>query len=450
MKQLLFLLLLFSVKSFSQSIDLGNIDLVKRTHFVEDTRELYVFYEDSISVIDLNEIKEIRKEEHKIPKKILNGRYSILSKNGSLYFLDHSGGGVYKLENNTTKGIDRSYIHKMWFGSSMFVKNDTLFRYGGYGFWSMRNFFTYYDDFNIGWEIVSPYGSSSIPQGSSKSTVVVNNDDIYVYGGDILNPFEPKEYLVNKEVWKFDYNNREWKLLGESDMIYDNFDFDMEYRDNHIFTNIDDKNLYIVDVINNNIKTYNKSSFQYGLSDKFDSFYMDGVFYCLSLMSSKNTLRLITRNEDEFFGQLVSENQLYYNNEKIYIAIITILLILISIFSYFRIKKLNIKRNKIIVTEIEMIYKRRIIPFDVNSIKILNLFFQKNKEVFSSDIMDIVENKDLNHGHNTRVKNNLIDEINLKFKSLLGVDDDLITFQKSSLDKRIKVYILEKKYFYFK
>lgn len=75
---------------------------------------------------------------------------------------------------------------------------------------------------------------------------------------------------------------------------------------------------------------------------------------------------------------------------------------------------------------------------------------RSEREVSSSEIMTITENKAFNYAHNTRVKNNIIDEINFKFKSLLGIKDDIIGFRKSDLDKRIKVYSINRDWFYLK
>ena len=450
MKKLFLFIFLISFKSFSQSIDLGNINTIKKTHFDTDKKELYVFYKDSLSVIDLREFKEVKNTKLVNGSKVIEGGYQIVSKNGNIFFIEHVGGGVYKLENNDIIRVDNSFTHKMTYGSSIFVQNDTIFRYGGYGYWSMRNFFTYFDDSTLEWEIVSPIGSRKLPKGSRGSTLKLNNNNYYVYGGETLNPINPKEFLFNDKVWKFNIKNKSWSELGDTQIDFRKFNFSMPYNKNQVFCDTNSGNIYVVDVINNSFKTFTKTTTQFNLISTFKSQYIDGVFYCITMVRSNGTVNLVTRNEDEFFGELISEEQLYFNNEKIYYTLSIIGLLLILIFSYFQLKKWRVKRNKIIVTPKQLIYKNHIIPFDEKSIQILNLFFQSDKEILSSDLMDIVENKELNYGHNTRVKNQLIEEINLKLKSLLGIDNDLITVRKSELDKRIKVYTLNKNYFHFK
>ena len=72
------------------------------------------------------------------------------------------GGHVFEVINDTLTRIDHSFDHKMTYGSSVFQRNDTIFKFGGYGFWSSRNFFTYFDPSSKEWEFY-PTKSLLIP-----------------------------------------------------------------------------------------------------------------------------------------------------------------------------------------------------------------------------------------------------------------------------------------------
>ena len=51
--------------------------------------------------------------------------------------------------NNSLSRIDKSLDNRLLADSYIFKHNDTIFRYGGYGFWSQRDFMIYFDeDFN--------------------------------------------------------------------------------------------------------------------------------------------------------------------------------------------------------------------------------------------------------------------------------------------------------------
>jgi len=445
MKQVLFFLFIFSLNTFSQSIEIKNFESLNQIHFMED--ELYVFYKDSLSIIDLNKFKiKSTSKVNYTEENVINRTYHV-TLNSEIYFIHMEGGNVYKFENNGFTRIDKSFNHRMQNGSTIFVHNDTIFRYGGYGFWSMRNFFTYFNNQTSEWDIVSPSGSTSLPKGSQSSTVKFNENNFYVYGGLTLNLFSPKQYILNDEVWKFDTKNKSWNLLGKTNVDFTKFESDFPFKDKHIFYSNGEDKTYIVDVVNNRLKTFLKKEFQYALKT---SFYNKGIFYCIRISRSTGTFILTKRYEDDFFGELIDEEPLYYNNEKIYYSIGIIILLLFSIYLYFQVKKSNFKRNRIISENNHFVFKRKILPFDDKCIEIIKLLLQSTSEVTLNEIMEVYENKKRNYGHNTRVINGLIEEVNYKLKSTLGIERDLITSHKSSSDKRIKVYSIDKTYFFIK
>ena len=59
MKQLLFILFIISLNTFSQSIKVGNSKNINKTVVDYEKKELYVFYKDSLSIIDLVNFKKI-------------------------------------------------------------------------------------------------------------------------------------------------------------------------------------------------------------------------------------------------------------------------------------------------------------------------------------------------------------------------------------------------------
>ena len=52
--------------------------------------------------------------------------------------------------------------------------------------------------------------------------------------------------------------------------------FKIKFNDKHIFYAIDDDRLYVVDVVNNSLKTFKKKTFQYGMNT-FKSFYINEI-----------------------------------------------------------------------------------------------------------------------------------------------------------------------------
>ena len=68
------------------------------------------------------------------------------------------GGRILEFTGDSILRIDNSFEHKMQIGSLEFERNDTILRYGGYGFFENRNFFTFYDNQTNGWEVLNIKG----------------------------------------------------------------------------------------------------------------------------------------------------------------------------------------------------------------------------------------------------------------------------------------------------
>jgi len=448
MKQVLYILFIISLNTFSQSINIGDVKNIQNTQLDDDKNELYVFYKDSVSVIDLIKLQNISTSKLINPKQLILSVPTV-SINSKIYFIPNNGGIVFRLDNHKINRIDNSFNHKMQINSTIFSHNDTIYRYGGYGFWSQRNFFTFFNPSSLEWDIVSPTGSKILPNGSQDGVVNIHNDDFYVYGGLTLNKFNPLNYDVNDIVMKFNIKTKSWEKLGKTNLDLSDYGVRILFKGKQIFFSKTKDIIILVDVVNNKLETYKMTSFQNNIRP--GSFYENGVFYCLQWDNTKkNEIQLVTRNEDEFFGELISEEKFYHDNEKIYFGLGILLIILISIISFFKVKKWNSKRNRIITENGHLVYKRKILNFDDKSIRIIKLLLNSEKEIISKDIMEIMENPNLNYGHNTRVMNEMIGKINFKLKSTLGFDKDLITFKKSKIDKRIKVYSIDKSYFFIK
>ena len=107
MKQLLFILFIISLNSFSQSIEIGEHKNINKSVVDYEKKELYVFYKDSLTIIDLVKFKKISNYKiiYPVDKTTLGYPVSVKSK---IYFVDHLGGIVYLLEDNKIKRTDQA------------------------------------------------------------------------------------------------------------------------------------------------------------------------------------------------------------------------------------------------------------------------------------------------------------------------------------------------------
>lgn len=448
MKQLFIFLLLASLYSHAQQIDLGDYNTLKKVHYHEAAHELFIFKSDTLAIIDLNSPMEIKETFLQYPYENFIIEFYPISVGETIYFIELNGGKLFKLEGHQIVRKDNSFTHKMQINASNFVYRDTIYRYGGYGFWSHRNFFTYYDLPSSEWQIVSPSNSQILPEGTQSATVVANDGSFYVFGGITSDPFKPTEFYHSDKVYKYKKIDAYWTALGTSNVNLSKFAGDISFGNKRIFLNNYDNNLYVVDVIENSLKIFQKTSRQQGISTFLPTFYAKGKFYCFNLIQNqKIDLKLIVIPEEEFFGTLVRQGEFYNEGNTSYMVFWGLFIVGVTALLFYPIRTLYLARNKIKVTTNGLFYKNSKIDMDEKDIAAINLLLRSEEEVNSSELMDLIENKNQNFAHNTKVKNKLIEEINFKLKTVLGIKVDPIAYQKSKIDKRIKTYTIERKYF---
>ena len=96
-----------------------------------------------------------------------------------LYIISNGAGPVFVFENNTFKRIDNSSLQKNQFGGARFVYNNKIHIYGGYGFWSFKNFISFFDNNISQWDLL--YNESKYtPPGRWKPIYNLIDDKLYV------------------------------------------------------------------------------------------------------------------------------------------------------------------------------------------------------------------------------------------------------------------------------
>ena len=448
MKQLIFLF--FSFLSFSQSIIVKDSDKIIKTIISKEDDKVHIFYPDKISTINLNTLES--KDTVIDYKGIDIKNYVFLNSLSKNYLLDPLGGEVILLKNQTLSRIDNSFKHKMQIESSSFVYKENIYKYGGYGFWSDRNFITRFDSESKEWEIVTFSNSKTKPKGSHKSITKVIGDNLYVIGGISLNEFNPLVFESNNEIWKFDLINGVWEKLGEINILLKNsLNYIItDFKDKLIVDNQDLDVLHEIDIINNTVRSFNRTSFTRKINNYSNPmfFYKDQFYGFFKEDNSLNQITLLKRNTDEIFGNLVEEEKFYYNNSSFINSIIYVLIVLLLFTLGFMINKSRINKNKLIIKKNGYLYfNNNKINLEPLSLVVLTHFVNTKNPVFSKDIISLINKPHLDYSHKTRIMNDVLYKINYVIKVSLKTNIDPIIINKSSFDKRLKIYTINKKMF---
>ena len=457
MKQLFFFLAAASIQSTilsGASPVIKNIEGVQKILLSKHEEKLYAFYENRIASIDLNSFKTEYIFIDKNPYDLQE--YKCVSAGDQNYFLDSQGGGVLLFENDSLYRVDNSFKHRMQFNSSIFTYNGRVYKYGGYGFWSHRYFITVFDPETHEWEFVPFTKSDSYPIGRQDAIVKVIDNNLYMFGGTAMDESNGIVKYPLNDIWKFDLKNGIWTELGkitiESDGLSEFPLVDLE--ESILVCNEAEDVMLKIDLKNNKISTYGRNSFLRKIfaqskDPRFEMFYFENRFFAFFKSNNElNQIDLVSRNSDEIFGNLISQTKLYESANKHYKNLIIFFPILfLIIFIIYRIDREKVKRKKIILRKGELFFKGQRIEMEPLSIKVLNYFINSEDSVSSNEIMDWINKPQLDYSYRTRLINETLYKINYTIKNVLKIDSDTITVKKSKLDKRLKVYSIDKTLF---
>ncbi|GGD50617.1 kelch repeat-containing protein [Muriicola marianensis] len=441
----------------SQTFRIGNFHSLKATTFDKDSKDVFAIWDDSVRVFHAPAYTTSELIPMNPPQKNFAGAYHPIVIDSELHFVSKSGGMLYRLEGDSLRRIDRSFDHRMQINCTLFTRNDTIMKYGGYGFWSQRNFFTYFSRETNEWEIVSPRGSEVLPEGTQSSYQVQKGNDIYIFSGLSTDPFDPLNMNEFDEIWKFDMEGRRWEKEGKLNEDFHNHSLVVHMGDKILFDVPMEYKLVLADPIRNTLTYYEvwgetrKLFLHYSDQHIIPNFYHDGKFYLVGQIDPSPTenldLAYTVLDESEVLKKPIAEEPMYSTDEfPLEIAGGVVATLGVVLFLFFGVRRLQ-ERNKVGVYPDKIRYGGKGVAMDATSVQVLNLLLRSEGEVQSQAVMDLVENPAQSHAHNIRVKNQVVENLNFQLRTLLVLEKDLITPGKSDEDKRIKTYQIDRSYF---
>ncbi len=161
-------------KSFDNKIHLlkNNINYVfENKKWVKKTLELVPSKRDSLVVF--------------LKKGFTNINFKTINFPDKTYFVLNGGGPVLAFDNKSLFRIDNSVVEQRnQFGAALFSHENKIFMYGGYGFWTYKDYLTYFDFSSNQWERYKfDPKNKFIPEGRWKPIFQKTKDTLYVLGG---------------------------------------------------------------------------------------------------------------------------------------------------------------------------------------------------------------------------------------------------------------------------
>lgn len=358
----------------------------------------------------------------------LKGENIIFTVSGTGYVFE------FNYKNKSLKRLDKTFFKGYNFSAPQFIRNDTIYSIGGYGFWGYSRAITYYSDKLREWNEIRTrnFGPDSFVegyQGYSKKT-----DKFYSGAPYKLLSLIDYKREVDDNLFAFDFKTLEWSIIGKINSFIPFRDENPKILwDGSHFLHFSATNIYLSDPIENKL---------YLVQNPKHFFHTRGVFHILgdtiyNYYENRTTVIKVSKKqllkEAKYLGKFYeSDNQLLYQYS--YIALI---LSVLGIFSFFIFKRKTKFLNSM---------DGKSTHFNKLEIKLLKFFIEQdlkeNKYVSVLQFNEILNLDNKSPENQRRMRNKFLKDLNLKFLLNYNINE-AVTRYKSDEDNRLVLYRLK-------
>lgn len=420
---------LLSIVLFS-SLIFAQPQIAIKTWYDKINETTYTFYEDQI--VKEQSFNSIKDTVLLNPIPIDYPDYSSIWYDGALHLTSKRGGLVYRVEKDTTIRIDRSFQHRKQFQASQFVHRDTLFRYGGYGFWRANNFFTYFDKITKEWEYYRIEGFQFPPEAYGGPCFLLG-DTFYSFGGREVDKFTGRGGQKNNDIWTFDFTTRKWTNLGKTAVNLSPYKIVQKDSLFYLFGHPQDTDHNLLVDLNNNQARFYKQSFTSANISKNEPAFFRGD----SLYYYKNNILYSAVLSENIFNNPQQVERLFFDQRTLFtnLTFVALLAFVIIALSYLWITYQRIRAPRLVRGGIRNNFD--FYPLREEEELVLGLL-QSKLSATTEDILRVIGREELSNSQNNKRKADAIVEINKLMKQLVG--KTIIKTVKDPNDKRQVIY----------
>lgn len=371
----------------------------------------------------------------------------IASDDGSIYFVDKGIGEVYKLMHDTLKRIDQSFHHQNQYYGSLFTYNNVIYCFGGYGLFTFKNIFTYFDE-NLGeWFPMELPIKSTKPDPRSHCHFQLSGDKFILFGGMQSAYEETKKF---DDVWEFNFTNKKWKNLGKINRQLRPIVF--QENPCNLFQGLPKNNikLYDLNLQKNEFKLYKSiffSNYQQILKDTSSN------NICIVFSTREDYSQVFVLSNEKALstkvssGVIYTENTTSKKNNLLIVILACVLIVLFSVFFiYYKKKRTNLKlknvkffhkKNGLYYFQNQLLEEN----FELLEIMLLKKFFEQPEQILELSLtLGIFEFDEASQETAKKRRENNLKSICEKIaqKSDLAQKDIFIE-TRNPIDKRIKL-----------
>ena len=429
-------------KSFDNKIHLlkNNINYVfENKKWVKKTLELAPSKRDSLVVF--------------LKKGFTNTNFKTINFPDKTYFVLNGGGPVLLFDNKSLTRVDNSVEQRNQFGAALFSHENKIFTYGGYGFWTYKDYLTYFDFSSNQWERHKFDTKNNFnPEGRYKPIFHKTKDTLYVLGGKtsfsgntlidrdlkdvfiidfVSNTIKPVNKQINPNLSLLSSSNNGFELDGQKAYLTVDGITLFDFKKNQLTVHSPYINGEFV------FKNKKQNTPLLSFSDSIVFIKEDKNFKTLSFVSEETILKSSKKTTNIFITEKAKTPY------KKIIAISFAFFIVIFLFNLFSYKDYL---NKFILhDEFWLYFASNKIMITEDQSKIIKILESKG-EFSSLDLNSVLsKKKTYAKSHLTFLRQSFVEELNSVYNRLTGDKEDLINSKKNPSDKRQIIYFTGKK-----
>ena len=438
-----------STDSLGVPLDTAGLITVKNSQFlskiVENSKSPLVLRGPAQSFIQFNH-------------PVLGIREQVAIKTPNNFFIAISGAGrIYQQIAVTDsllyfKRIDDNENINYNLGAFYFSIGETVYNQGGYGFWktngTLRGFNFKdgeWDVFPTNIEVYNPIFPSSSWFDASKNALYIPYQQLINSG---LKGFQSAAGTVIDGVMYLDCKTWDWLHIGKVRSNYLNILKSSKikvYNESGYFVS-DGEDVYWFNFLNNSVSVNSNRALAQSINRLDNSsihYYKEGILY--SYFPATGALDTLVIDESKFVKEPAPMWGLQFDLTTIWPLWLCLFLFLVSLWYFFKVpSKKNQKRSADIFT---VGVKKLDVSFNQTEVSLIDLFIEKSfvgATATISDINYVLGIKDKNVGMQKKVRSDVINGINDKFKYASSRDIQLISSVRSETDKRYFEYFIAK------
>ena len=415
-------ILLLTVSVYSQN----NFKSIDNFIYDYNKQTFEIWVKDSIYEFDLNKKFIVRYDNPLYSTIDISAIQTIYGHKNELLVTNGSG-NVFKNKSR----LDHSKINSFFINSITFEYNDTIFKLGGYGYWTKFKGIIYLEKNQNTWEsyyltkIDEKYKGILSPKISK-----IDNHQYLIFGGKIFDHRNPLDEKTNMEVYLLDMLKKQITKYGDSKLDFQGRK--VESKD----LILNKKGIASLDWKKNKTSYY-LTSWTSKVDLNFNIYLINNEFYFIeeqdglfNLSSSPNEIQNLKKFKLE---EIVSKRRF-----DIFFILILIVVITILFLSYR-------KYNMIIIKEDKIRYRYKHISITKEQKEILFELIE-NQKITTNQIHKIINSSELHPNHIYRLIPEIMSDIEKTIKLLTNSKQYVFSVSKSKMDRRIKEYRLNPYY----